>query len=192
LSLCLKKQKGDTRILESLTFRPFDFLPSKQTVTMKKVKTVATNRKARHDYFIIETMEAGIVLHGSEVKSLRMGQANLRDSYARVDRGELFLFNMHISPYEQGSHFNPDPRRPRKLLMHRREIKRLVGKTTERGLTLVPLQLYFSEGKAKVELALGRGKRDYDRRDDIERREADRAVQRAMKDRVLGRERGGR
>jgi SsrA-binding protein len=159
---------------------------------MSDQKTVATNRKARHEYHIMETMEAGIELRGSEVKSLRMGRASLRDSYARVDRGELFIFNMHISPYEKGSHFNPDPRRTRKLLMHKREIKRLTGKTAERGLTLIPLRLYFTGGKAKVELALGRGKRVYDRREDIQRREADRAVQRAMKNRVLGRREGDR
>ncbi len=153
---------------------------------------IAANRKARHDYHILETIEAGIELRGSEVKSLRQGQANLRDSYARVDHGELFLFNVHISPYEQGGHFNPDPRRPRKLLVHKREIKRLIGQTTEKGLTLIPLRLYFSGGIAKVELALGRGKREYDRREDIYKRETDRAIRRAMKDRVLGRDRGGR
>jgi len=155
-------------------------------------KIVATNRKARHDYHIVESMEAGIELHGSEVKSLRLGRANLRDSFARVERGELFLYNMHISPYEKGGHFNPDPTRTRKLLMHRREIKRLVGKTTEKGFTLVPLRLYFTGGKAKVELALARGKRTYDKRADIEKREAERAIQRALKDRTLGRPKGGR
>jgi SsrA-binding protein len=159
---------------------------------MTRSLTVATNRKARHDYHILETLEAGIALHGSEVKSLRLGRGSLRDSYARVDRDELFLYNMHISPYDQGSHFKPDPKRTRKLLMHKREIRRLAGKTTERGLTLVPLRLYFARGKAKVELALGRGKRAYDRRDDIQRREADRAVQRALKDRTLARQQGGR
>jgi len=158
----------------------------------EKRKTIATNRKARHDYHILETMEAGIVLHGSEVKSLRQGRANLRDSYAQVEDGELYLCNVHISPYEQSSSFGPDPRRRRKLLMHRREIKRLLGKTAQRGFTLVPLRLYFSGPNAKVELALGRGKRDYDRRQDITKRETDRAIQRAVKDRVLGRDRGGR
>lgn len=157
-----------------------------------RTKTVATNRKARHNYHIAETMETGIELRGSEVKSLRMGRVSLRDSFARVERGELFLYNMHISPYEKGGHFNPDPKRIRKLLMHKREIKRLLGKTAERGFTLVPLRLYFSQGRAKVELALARGKRSYDKRADIERREAERAVQRALKDRALGRHKGGR
>jgi SsrA-binding protein len=155
-------------------------------------KTVATNRKARHEYHILETMEAGIELRGSEVKSLRVGKASLRDAFARVERGELLLYNMHISPYEKGGHFNPDPKRTRKLLVHKREIKKLLGKTAERGLTLVPLRLYFIRGKAKVELALARGKRTYDKRADIERREAERALQRALKDRALGRPKGGR
>jgi SsrA-binding protein len=157
-----------------------------------KTKTVATNRKARRDFHILESMEAGIELRGSEVKSLRQGRANLRDSYARVEGGQLFLYNMHISPYEQSGPYRPDPRRRRRLLMHRREIKRLVGKTAERGLTIIPLQIYFSGAIAKVELALGRGKRDYDRREDIYKRETDRAIQRAMKDRVLGRDRKSR
>ena len=156
-----------------------------------ETKTVATNRKARHDYHILETMEAGIELHGSEVKSLRVGKASLRDAFARVERGELFLYNVHISPYEKGGHFNPDPKRTRKLLMHKREIKRLLGKIAEKGLTLIPLRIYFLRGKAKVELALARGKRSYDKRADIERREAERAIQRALKDRSLGRSRGG-
>jgi SsrA-binding protein len=155
-------------------------------------KVVATNRKARHDYHISETMEAGIALRGSEVKSLRQGRASLRDSFARVDRGELFLHNMHITPYEKSAHFHPDPRRTRKLLMHRREIKRLQGATNEKGFTLVPLRVYFSRGKAKVELGLGRGKRSYDKRADLERREVERDLQRALKDRTLGRKRGER
>jgi len=160
--------------------------------TSEKRKTIATNRKARRDYHILETMEAGIVLHGSEVKSLRQGRANLRDSYAQVEGGELYLYHLHISPYEQSSSFGPDPRRRRKLLMHRREIKRLLGKTAQKGFTLVPLTLYFSGPIAKVELALGRGKRDYDRRQDITKRETDRAIERAVKDRVLGRDQSGR
>jgi SsrA-binding protein len=157
-----------------------------------ETKTIATNRKARHDYHILETMEAGIELRGSEVKSLRVGKASLRDAFARVEGGELFLCNMHISPYEKGGHFNPDPKRTRRLLMHRREIKRLLGKTAEKGYTLVPLRLYFTRGKVKVELALARGKRSYDKRADIERREAERDIQRALKDRTLGRPEGGR
>jgi SsrA-binding protein len=155
-------------------------------------KTIATNRKARRDYHILETMEAGIVLHGSEVKSLRQGRANLRDSYAQVEDGELYLHNLHISPYERSSQPGLDPRRRRKMLMHRREIKRLLGKTAQRGFTLVPLRLYFSGPVAKVELALGRGKRDYDRRQDIVKRETDRDIERAVKNRVLGRNPDGR
>ena len=157
-----------------------------------KIKTIATNRKARRDYHILETMEAGIVLHGSEVKSLRQGRANLRDSYAQVDGEELYLFNMHISPYRQSSQFSPDPRRRRKLLMHKREIKRLLGKAVQKGFTIIPLRIYFAGPIVKVELALGRGKRDYDRRQDITRRETDRIIQRAVKDRVLGRDREGK
>ena len=125
----------------------------------KPIKIVTDNRKARHDYFIEETYEAGIALTGTEVKSLRAGRANLKDSYAQVVNGEMFLFNMHISPYEQGNRFNVDPVRPRKLLLHRSEINRLFGKVTQQGLTLVPLKVYFHKGRAKVELALARGKR---------------------------------
>ena len=166
------------------------FTPEKSRIM--KPQAVATNRKASHDYHISDTMEAGIVLRGSEVKSLRQGRVSLRDSFARVDRGELFLHNMHITPYEKSAHFQPDPRRTRKLLMHRREIKRLTGATNEKGFTLVPLRIYFSKGKVKVELGLGRGKRSYDKRADLERREVERDLHRALKDRTLGRKRGER
>ncbi|MGQ9560684.1 MAG: SsrA-binding protein SmpB [Candidatus Oleimicrobiaceae bacterium] len=145
-------------------------------------KLIATNRKARHDYIILETLEAGMALQGTEVKSLRAGRANLKDSYAAIKDGEVWLFHVHISPYDHGSVFNHDPLRPRKLLLHRQEIRRLTTKLQERGLTLVPLRMYFKKGKAKVELALARGKRQYDRREDITRRDTEREAQRELKE----------
>ncbi len=148
------------------------------------MKIVCTNRKARHDYEILETMEAGIVLRGTEVKSLRAGSAHLKDSYAAVERDELFLFNSHISPYKQGNRFNHEPTRTRKLLMHAREIRRLTGKIQEKGLTLVPLKVYFTDaGKVKVELGLAKGKRSYDKRKTIAERDAKREMEKAMKER---------
>ena len=141
-------------------------------------KTLCANRKARYDYHIEETFEAGVVLLGSEVKSIRQGRANLRDGYAAFSGGELFLHNCHISPYEQASQYNLDPLRPRKLLMHRTEIERLRGKVEQKGLTLVPMSLYLKGPRVKVNLALARGKKDYDRREDIKEREADREVAR--------------
>ncbi|MFY9428406.1 MAG: SsrA-binding protein SmpB [bacterium] len=149
-----------------------------------KEGAVINNRKARHEYNIIDTMEAGIALQGSEVKSLRQGMANLRDSYARVDKGEVILYNMHISPYDKASHFNHEPKRPRKLLLHKREINRLMGAVREKGFTLVPLKVYFNRrGLAKVELALARGKQKYDKREAIARRDAQREMARAVKER---------
>jgi len=145
------------------------------------IKIIATNRKARHDYQILNTFEAGIVLQGTEVKSLRQGKANLKDSYAIIKNGELFLLNMHISPYSHGTAYNHDPLRTRKLLLHRHEIRRLIGQVQEKGLTLVPLKIYFKNGIAKVELALVRGKKLYDRRQDIARRDAERELQRESK-----------
>lgn len=144
-------------------------------------KIIAVNRKARHDYFIEESCEAGLVLTGSEVKSLRAGKANLKDSYARIERGEAWLVNAHISEYNPSAQFGHEPTRRRKLLLHAREIDRLTGKTKERGLTLVPLRLYFKNGRAKVELGLGRGKKQYDKRESIKERETRREVDRAMK-----------
>jgi SsrA-binding protein len=144
-------------------------------------KVVCTNRKARHDYDLEERYEAGMVLLGTEVKSLRNGKANLKDSYARVVDGEVFLIGCHISPYEMGSHSNHEPERARKLLLHKREIKRLTGKTQERGLTLVPLRIYFKNRVAKVELALAKGKKVYDKRETMKRRTADREMERAMR-----------
>ncbi|WP_109205879.1 SsrA-binding protein SmpB [Moorella sp. Hama-1] len=150
----------------------------------RQIKIVTDNRRARHDYFIEETFETGIALTGTEVKSLRNGRANIKDSYARVENGELILHDMHISPYEQGNRFNHEPRRPRRLLMHRYEIQRLYGKVREKGLTLIPLKVYFNErGRAKVELALVKGKRLYDKREDIAARDAQREIARALRER---------
>lgn len=147
-------------------------------------KTLCANRKARYDYHIEETFEAGVVLLGSEVKSIRQGRANLRDGYAAFSGGELFLHNCHISPYEQASQYNLDPLRPRKLLMHRTEIERLMVKVEQKGLTLVPLSLYLKGPRVKVNLALARGKKEYDRREDIKEREADREVARMSRGRA--------
>ncbi len=151
---------------------------------MAKRKTgehaVCVNRKARHDYTIGETFEAGLVLRGGEVKSLRAGRVNLKDSYARINNGEAFLLNAHISDYKPAHYFNGDPTRTRKLLLHKREIMRLLGKTQQQGLTLVPLRLYFKGGRAKVELALAKGKRMYDKRAAIREREMKRDVKRAL------------
>ena len=144
-------------------------------------KTVVSNRKAGHDYEILERFEAGMQLTGQEVKSLRGGHGSLAESYARVRGGEVWLEGMHITPYEQGNRWNPEPVRSRKLLLHRREIERLIGAVERKGLTLVPLELYFSRGRAKVALALGKGKKTHDRRQDIKRRIADREMSRAMK-----------
>lgn len=143
-------------------------------------KVVATNRKARHDYLIEDTLEAGIVLTGSEMKAIRAGQVNLRDSYALVREGELWLINAHISTYQQASYQNHEPRRDRKLLMHRREINRLTGKLQEKGLTLVPLALYLKNSRAKVELGLGRGKKLYDKRQTLRERSDQRQITRAL------------
>lgn len=143
-------------------------------------KTVSTNRRARRDYEILERLEAGITLTGSEVKSLREGKGTLSEAFARVRQGEVWLENMHIAPYEQGEKRAYDPLRPRKLLLHRGEIERLVGKSAEKGLTLVPLRVYFTHGLAKVELGLGRGKREYEKRDSIAAREHQREIERGM------------
>lgn len=150
------------------------------------VKVIATNRKAQHDYEILDRFEAGLVLTGSEIKSIRAGRVNLRDSYAVPRGGELWLLNAHIAPYEQASSQNHEPRRSRKLLMHRREINRLQGQLQEKGLTLVPLRLYLKKHVAKIELGLARGKKTYDKRATLRDREADRQISRA-----LGRRRKG-
>jgi SsrA-binding protein len=146
-----------------------------------KEKTVATNRKARHDYFIDETYEAGIVLTGTEIKSIRAGRVNLRDSYVQVRNGELWLIDTHIAPYKQAGYSGHEPKRPRKLLMQRREINRLQGKAQEKGYTIIPLRFYLKNNKwAKVEIALARGKKLYDKRQAIRKRDAQREVERAL------------
>lgn len=144
-------------------------------------KQIARNRKARHDYEILETFEAGLVLVGTEVKSLREGRVNLTDSYAEVRNGEVILRNLHISPYRQANHFNHEPTRSRKMLLHKREIRKLIGKTTEKGLTLVPLSLYFTHGIAKCQLGLARGKRSFDKRASKADADAQRKLQQAMR-----------
>ncbi|HJS46716.1 MAG TPA: SsrA-binding protein SmpB [Gemmatimonadales bacterium] len=142
-------------------------------------QSIARNPRATHDYHILDTWEAGLVLTGTEVKSLRSGKASIREAFARVGRGEVWLEGMNITPYEQGNRWNHDPVRSRKLLLHRKEIERLIGAVEQKGLTLVPLELYFSRGKAKVKLALGRGKKVHDRREDVKRRDAEREMARA-------------
>jgi SsrA-binding protein len=144
-------------------------------------KNICVNRKARYEYIIEESYEAGLVLSGSEVKSLRDGKANLKDSYGRILKGEAFLLNAYISPYPAANQFNHEPNRTRKLLLHKNEIRRLTGKVKERGLTLIPLKLYFKDGKAKVELALARGKKLYDKRESLRRKVAQREVERSLK-----------
>jgi len=159
--------------------------PTRVDSAPEGVKVVARNRKARHEYEVLEEHEAGLVLRGAEVKSLRDGRANFADSFGRVIGGELWLYNLHISPYENVSLDSPDPVRPRKLLLHRREIDRLRAKTQEAGLTLVPLDIHFRGGRAKIQLGLARGKKRHDRREDLKkkamRREAERAVQDALR-----------
>jgi SsrA-binding protein len=148
--------------------------------TADDIKILAENRKARHDYFIYDTYEAGIALTGTEVKSLRAGKANLRDSYAQIDkRAEVYLYNLHISPYEEGNRFNHDPLRTRKLLLHRAEINKLVGKVREKGYTLVPLKLYMRRGKVKVAIGLASGKKLYDKRNDQAEKDARREIERS-------------
>ena len=141
------------------------------------MKLVANNKKAYHDYFIEEKYEAGLVLHGTEVKSLRLGKCSIKESFIRIEKGEMFIYGMHVSPYEKGNIFNKDPLRVRKLLLHKREIMKLLGKMKEKGYTIVPLQVYFSNGRAKIEIGLARGKKLYDKREDIakndQRREAE-------------------
>ena len=149
---------------------------------MADKKVIARNKKAFHDYFIEETYEAGIVLEGCEVKSLREGKANLRDSYGRIKNEEIFIVNAHISPYEKTDGFTHlDPRRTRKLLLHRREIKKLIGKTIEKGFTLIPTEMYFKDGRAKVAIGLAKGKKLYDKRETLKRKTLDRDMEKAVK-----------
>lgn len=148
-----------------------------------ETQSIARNKRARHDYHILETWEAGLVLSGTEVKALRDGNANISDAYAIVKDGEVFLLNLHIAPYEQGNQFNHDPTRTRKLLLHRKEIRRMIGAVERQGLTLIPLELYFKRGIAKVALALGKGKKLHDKRDTARERDAEREIARAIRSR---------
>ena len=149
---------------------------------MEGSKTVATNRKARFNYEIIETYEVGIELKGTEVKSIRAGKVNLGEGYASVDNGEVFLKQVHISPYEQGNIFNVDPLRVRKLLLHKQEIRKLIGETTQKGYSLIPLSMYLKRGKVKVQLALAKGKKNYDKRESLAKKDAQRRMEREIKD----------
>jgi SsrA-binding protein len=156
-------------------------MAAEKTERDKAQRTIAENRKARHDYHVLETWEAGVALLGTEVKAIREGRVNLRDSYARVDRGEVWMMNVHISPYSHRGYAEHAEMRQRKLLLHRHEIRKLVGRVAEKGLTLVPLELYFKQGRVKVRLALAKGKQAHDKRETIRRREVDRETRAAVK-----------
>ncbi len=149
------------------------------------MKLVANNKKAYHDYFVDEKIEAGLVLHGTEVKSLRMGKCSIKESFIRIENGEMFVYGMHISPYEKGNIFNKDPLRVKKLLLHKSEINKLTGKIKEKGFTIVPLQVYFKDGKAKMEIGLCRGKKLYDKRQDIAKKDMKREAEKEFKLRNL-------
>ena len=149
------------------------------------LKLVANNKKAYHDYFIDEKYEAGLVLHGTEVKSMRMGKCSIKESFVRIENNEVWVYGMHISPYEKGNIFNRDPLRPKKLLMHKAQIRKLTGQLAEKGFTLVPLQVYFKDGRAKVEIGLARGKKLYDKRQDIAKKDQRREAEREFKIRNL-------
>lgn len=152
----------------------------------ESMKLVANNKKAYHDYFVDEKFEAGLVLHGTEVKSLRLGKCSIKESFIRIENGEVWVYGMHISPYEMGNIFNKDPLRPKKLLLHKYEINKLLGKIKEKGFTLVPLQVYFKDGKAKIEMGLCRGKKLYDKRQDIAKKDQKREAEKDFKIRNLG------
>ena len=144
-------------------------------------KMVANNKKAYHDYFILDKIETGIALHGTEVKSLRMGKCSIKESFIRIENGEVFIYGMHISPYEKGNIFNRDPLRPKKLLMHKSEIRKLIGKIAEKGYTLVPVEVYFKGSLVKVDIALAKGKKQYDKRQDIAKKDMRREAERDFK-----------
>ena len=150
------------------------------------VRVIASNKKARHDYFIEDTYEAGIVLHGTEVKSLRQGHCSIKESFVRIDNGEVIIYGMHINPYEKGNIFNKDPLRPKKLLLHQSEINKLEGQTAQKGFTIVPLQVYLSKGRVKMEIGLARGKKLYDKRDSIAKKDQQREALKDFKVRNLG------
>ena len=150
----------------------------------EEMKLVANNKKAYHDYFIEEKYEAGIVLHGTEVKSMRMGKCSIKEAFIRIENGEVYAYGMHISPYEKGNIFNKDPLRPKKLLLHKQQIRKLIGSSAEKGYTLVPLQVYFKDGRAKIEIGLARGKKLYDKRQDIAKKDQMREAAKEMKVRL--------
>ncbi len=152
----------------------------------ESMKLIANNKKAYHDYFIEEKYEAGLVLHGTEVKSMRMGKCSIKEAFIRIENGEVFVYGMHVSPYEKGNIFNKDPLRVKKLLLHKQEIYKLSGKIAEKGYTLVPLQVYFKDGRAKVEMGLAKGKKLYDKRQDIARKDQRREAEKEMKIRIRG------
>ncbi|MGN0305681.1 MAG: SsrA-binding protein SmpB [Lachnospiraceae bacterium] len=155
-------------------------------MSREAMKLVANNKKAYHDYFVEEKIEAGLVLHGTEVKSLRMGKCSIKEAFIRIEHGEIFIYGMHISPYEKGNIFNKDPLRVKKLLLHKTEINKLLGKIKEKGFTIVPLQVYFKEGRAKVEIGLCRGKKLYDKRQDIAKKDQKREAEKEFKIRNFG------
>lgn len=148
------------------------------------MKLVANNKKAYHDFFIEEKYEAGLVLHGTEVKSLRMGKCSIKEAFIRIENGEVYIYGMHISPYEKGNIFNKDPLRVRKLLLHRQEIRKLIGNSSEKGYTIVPLQVYFRDGRAKIEIGLAKGKKLYDKRQDIAKKDQKREAEKELKVRL--------
>ncbi len=150
------------------------------------MKLVANNKKAYHDYFIEEKYEAGLVLHGTEVKSLRMGKCSIKEAFIRIENGEVYAYGMHVSPYEKGNIFNKDPLRPKKLLLHKQQIRKLIGSSAEKGYTLVPLQVYFRDGRAKIEIGLARGKKLYDKRQDIAKKDQRREAEKELKIRLKG------
>ncbi|MDE6202641.1 MAG: SsrA-binding protein SmpB [Lachnospiraceae bacterium] len=152
----------------------------------EEMKLVANNKKAYHDYFIEEKYEAGLVLHGTEVKSLRMGKCSVKEAFIRIENGEVFIYGMHISPYEKGNIFNKDPLRVKKLLLHKQQIRKLIGNSSEKGYTIVPLQVYFRDGKAKIEIGLAKGKKLYDKRQDIAKKDQRREAEKELKVRLRG------
>ena len=152
----------------------------------EEMKLVANNKKAYHDYFIEEKYEAGLVLHGTEVKSLRMGKCSIKEAFIRIENGEVYAYGMHISPYEKGNIFNKDPLRPKKLLLNKQQIRKLIGSSAEKGYTLVPLQVYFRDGRAKIEIGLARGKKLYDKRQDIAKKDQRREAEKELKIRLKG------
>ena len=156
-------------------------MKGKRKMAKETLKLVANNKKAYHDFFIEDKYEAGLVLHGTEVKSLRLGKCSIKESFVRIENGEVFVYGMHISPYEKGNIFNKDPLRVKKLLLHKQEINKLAGKITQQGYTLVPLQVYFKEGKAKVEVGLAKGKKLYDKRQDIAKKDQRREAEKQFK-----------